>query len=215
MSTLHAIPPAIGPATRPAYASALDVVIHAHLPAERLAHTIAVGHRAGELARRVTDSPADARVLSTAGTLHDIGYAYPDTGHHGIDGARWLRDQGLPGEICALVAHHSTAAYEARDLDLLAALDEFETPPPFMRAVIWAADFTTGPRGDLVSVATRLDEIHARHGADSATARTISTALPQMRSLLAVHLPDIAVPDTAPALSGLSRHTSAPDTDLP
>ena len=202
MSTLHAPAP---------YASALDVVIHAGLPADRLAHTIAVGHRAADLARHVTDSAADIRTLAAAGTFHDIGYAYPDTGHHGIDGARWLRENGAPHDITALVAHHSTAAYEARHLGLLAALDEFATPPPAWRAVIWAADFTTGPRGDLVAITERLAEIRARHGADSVPVTTVAASLPQMDALLATHLPHL----DRPAENVLSRHTSTPDTCLP
>lgn len=47
--------------------------------------------------------------------VHDIGYAFPDSGMHALDGARYLRDE-CPGlaYLAPYVAWHSTAVHEYR-----------------------------------------------------------------------------------------------------
>ena len=55
-----------------------------------------------------------------AACWHDLGYA-PElvvTGFHPLDGARFLAREGYPARLCALVAHHSAAMFEAEERGL-------------------------------------------------------------------------------------------------
>src|ERR1051326_5635413 len=80
---------------------------------DRLRHPAAVAAEAREVASIV--DPADRDVLVSAAWLHDIGYspAVRDTGHHPLDGARFLAARGWPARLCALVAHHSGSHHVA------------------------------------------------------------------------------------------------------
>ena len=75
----------------------------------------------------------DADLLEAAAWLHDIGY-HPDladTGLHGLDGARYLRDQQHADPmLCRLVAHHSCAVIEADERGLAHVLTREFAPPP-------------------------------------------------------------------------------------
>lgn len=105
--------------------------------------------------------------------LHDIGYGHTDTGLHPLDGARLLASLGFSQTVCHLVAHHSASTYEAEDrgIDLAAyvefAVDRDDLGPA--HAVLWWADFTTGRRGQNMTVEERLDDIAVRHGDDVVT----------------------------------------------
>ena len=60
---------------------------------------------------------ADADLIEAAAWLHDIGYLpeLAQTGLHGLDGARYLRDiQHAEPLLCRLVAHHSCAVIKSR-----------------------------------------------------------------------------------------------------
>ncbi|WP_083873957.1 HD domain-containing protein [Nocardia paucivorans] len=50
----------------------------------------------------------------TAAYLHDVGYGYPDTGFHPIDGARLLRSLGYSPVGCHIVAFHTASEVEAK-----------------------------------------------------------------------------------------------------
>lgn len=66
----------------------------------RWRHVRSASRRAGWVARKLALSDD----LVTAAWLHDIGYA-PDlveTGFHPLDGARFLREMGLDGEVLGL-----------------------------------------------------------------------------------------------------------------
>src|SRR3712207_6527407 len=92
----------------------------------RWLHTRAVARRAGELAHTV--SPEEREILVSAAWLHDIGYASKlrDTGLHSLDGARYLVTAGTwNSRLCALVAHHSAARFEAVERGLAEELALF------------------------------------------------------------------------------------------
>jgi putative nucleotidyltransferase with HDIG domain len=99
----------------------------------RFRHTVKVAARAEELVGAVP--PADRELLVVAAWWHDLGYA-PDlvqTGFHPIDGARYLAAKGHSPRLCALVAHHSAATFEAAERGLEAELAEWpreEGPVP-------------------------------------------------------------------------------------
>ena len=126
--------------------------------------------------------PADLRdETSIAGLLHDIGYAYPDTGLHQLDGARFLSSAGYSSIVCHLVAHHSASTLEAEERGMdLAVFDEFAVDRDLRAAsqLVWWADMTTGPTGDTVAVEDRLDEICARYGPGDIVTRFIERARP-------------------------------------
>jgi putative nucleotidyltransferase with HDIG domain len=116
----------------------------------------------------------DSDVLTAAAWLHDIGYApdIADTGFHSLDGARWLLRQGFDARIAGLVAHHSCAAYEARERGLEdALLAEFAREESPTSDALWFADMTTGPDGQDLTAAERLAEIRERYGPDHLVTR--------------------------------------------
>lgn len=100
----------------------------------------------------------------TAAYLHDVGYGYPDTGFHPIDGARLLPSLGYPSTVCHLVAFHTAAEVEAETRGLDPAVFE-----PFRSAgvpglavaddLLWWADLSTGPSGEAYTLDQRLAEI--------------------------------------------------------
>lgn len=142
----------------------------------RLIHSRAVGARAAELVDAVP--PADRHLLIVAAWLHDIGYAPAarSTGLHALDGALWLAGQGFPRRLCALVAHHSAAAYEAAERGLsLAEWDDERSP---VTDALWVADMTTGPAGEPMSYEDRLGEITDRYDEDSPAYRAMINARP-------------------------------------
>jgi hypothetical protein len=147
----------------------------------RLAHSRRVAHQAG-LAVAVLDAPWSGALLDAA-WLHDIGYApsLQITGFHPLDGARWLRSEGWPAEVCCLVAWHTRAGTEAalRDLSVVLAA-EFPAPPELAQAALAWADLTSSPTGDCCEAADRLAEIQDRYPPGSVVSRAISANLPSL-----------------------------------
>lgn len=144
--------------------------ILAELP-ERLAHSQAVAARAQALAVTVPASAADT-VISAA-WLHDVGYARSlrDSGFHPLDGARFLRRQGWPEPVCALVAHHSGSRFVARVLGLDAPLEAFTFVEDAESDAVTVADNTAGPHGTIMTIEERLGDKASRHGPDSPNRR--------------------------------------------
>src|SRR5690606_28355326 len=108
----------------------------------RWVHTQVVGARAAELSDTVPDE--DRHLLVVAAWWHDLGYAEEirQSGFHPLDGARWLHAEGYPGRLCALVAHHSAAVYEARERGLGRELAEWENEASAVTDALWTADMT-------------------------------------------------------------------------
>lgn len=156
----------------------------ADLSTQRLAHTLAVGERMAELARSRGNSSDMVDLYAAAGALHDIGYAYPDTGHHAIDGARHLHACGMPDTLVNLVAYHSTARYEAAERGMQAALRAFAAPARWPAAALWVADFTTSPTGARVTVSERIGEIRGRYAPDSPVIRALDASRDDLTAAL-------------------------------
>jgi HD superfamily phosphodiesterase len=142
---------------------------------DRWARTQGVASRAREIATVV--DPADRELLIAAAYLHDVGYA-PELAAHGfhpLDGALWLREQGLD-RLASLVAHHSAARFEAEAQGLASELGAFEDEQSVVSDALTYSDLTTGPRGERIRVAERLREIECRYGSDSLVARALNDA---------------------------------------
>jgi HD domain len=160
--------------------------------AEDLARTLLAGtlprrwsHVQGVAARARALAPslgADAELIEAAAWLHDIGYLpeLADTGLHGLDGARYLRDVQHAGPLlCRLVAHHSCAVIEAEERGLAYVLTgEFAPPPRPLADALTFCDMTTSPDGEHVQVNHRLAEIHDRYGSAHLVSRSIRRATP-------------------------------------
>ncbi|TDQ62847.1 metal dependent phosphohydrolase [Actinomycetospora succinea] len=140
--------------------------------------------RAEELTLAVPE--ADRELLVVAAWWHDLGYA-PDlvqTGFHPIDGALYLTAKGHSPRLCALIAHHSAATFEAAERGLEAELAEWPREEGPVPDALWTADMTTGPRGERFDYAERLSEILARYAEDSIVGRAMSRAQPSIQAAI-------------------------------
>lgn len=124
----------------------------------------------------------DADLLVAAAVLHDIGYSphLLKTGFHPLDGAYYLRDIGLSGRLCALVAHHSCAYREAELRGLSAQLAEWVDEEGKLRDALWWADMTTTPDGEPTNVHDRIEEIEKRYGPEDLVTFFIRQAKPEL-----------------------------------
>lgn len=154
----------------------------------RWAHTQGVAARASHLRDDLCHVwHQDADLVVAAAWLHDIGYAahLAESGFHPLDGARYLRDNGLgTRQLCTLVARHTCAEIEAEARGLGAALDA-EFPADAVDSVLISAvtfcDMTTGPDGAPMDVEERLAEILERYSPDDPVHRSITEAAPSLR----------------------------------
>lgn len=142
----------------------------------RWRHTRAVAARAEQLADAVPDKERD--LLVVAAWLHDLGYAHElaTTGFHPLDGARYLAAEGFPPRLCALVAHHSAATFEADQRGLLSELEAWPKEDGAVADALWMADMTTGPTGESVDYPSRLTEILSRYEPGSVVSRAMTSA---------------------------------------
>lgn len=159
----------------------------------RLQHVEGVARRAAEAAGAVDDP----EVLVAAAWLHDIGYGadLATTGFHPVDGAEFLRAQGAPHRLCALVANHSCACVEGRRRGIPVGWVGELTP---LRDALWWADMTTTPTGEPTSVRSRIAEVLARYGPDHVVSASVAEAAPQLvaaaeRTEAAARLAGIAI----------------------
>jgi hypothetical protein len=151
---------------------------------DRWRHTKAVAARTAEHARSVLFD--DRELLVVAAWWHDLGYA-PElaiTGFHPLDGARYLTGEGYSERLCALVAHHSAATFEAEERGLAGELAAWPREESAVADALWMADMTTGPRGEAVSYPERLAEILDRYGPDSIVGRAMTRARPAIESAI-------------------------------
>lgn len=150
----------------------------------RMLHSRGVARAAVALLEQHDSSAELVERMRLAGWVHDIGYAFPDTGMHSVDGAAWLRAQGVP-ELAAVagdVGWHSTARWECEALGL--GLPGEGEPDLYLHSVLWVADFTTSPRGEPVTVWERVGEIRDRYAPGSAVVRALEAALPSLHRAL-------------------------------
>lgn len=146
----------------------------------RWAHVHGVARRASLAASLLP--PDEADLLVAAALLHDVGYAsrVSVSGFHPLDGARHLRDMGLPRRLCALVAHHSCAYREAELRGLSADLAEWADEASALRDMLWWADMTTTPDGEFTNVHDRIQEIQKRYGPEDLVTFFIRQAEPEL-----------------------------------
>jgi hypothetical protein len=170
---------------RPGPAIAADLARELLAPlGARWQHTQQVARRAEELSPAVSEEDRD--LLVVAAWWHDLGYA-PEliqTGFHPIDGARYLATQGQSPRLCALVAHHSAATFEAEERGLTAELAEWPREEGPVPDALWMADMTTGPRGQSFNYAERLAEILDRYDPDSIVGRAMTYAQPAINAAI-------------------------------
>jgi putative nucleotidyltransferase with HDIG domain len=148
----------------------------------RWRHSLGVGRQAVTLRPVLGD---DAELLECSAILHDIGYSpeLVDTGCHAIDGARYLRHAVQADErLVRLVAHHSCAAMEAEERNLVRQMGEFEPDTQLLTDALSHCDMTTTPDGGVTTVDARLAEIMVRYGPDSIVGRFIVRAAPELRA---------------------------------
>lgn len=134
----------------------------------RLSHSACVAHQAARVQHLLPPSWQSA--LVGAGWLHDVGYneTLAKAGFHPLDGARWLRDQGWPSEICRLVAWHTRSGTEAQLRGLRSQLEaEFLAPPETVQAAMAWADLRSSRTGENCTVDDRLTDILRRYPAGS------------------------------------------------
>ncbi|WP_433196667.1 HD domain-containing protein [Nocardia sp. CA-107356] len=166
--------------------AAIDELL-ASLTESRRVHSLAVGRRLESVAHMLPEHLRQDAI--TAAYLHDVGYGYPVTGFHPIDGANFLESLGYSPVVCHAVAFHSASVVEAdvRGLDL-AAFDRFKATNvdalDTVDAFVWWADMTTGPNGELLTVDERLDEILSRYEPGSTVHTAISRAEPLIRTMV-------------------------------
>lgn len=150
----------------------------------RWRHTQTVAACAEQLVAAV---PADDRdLLVVAAWLHDLGYA-PElavAGFHPLDGARFLTHEGYPSRLCALVAHHSAATFEADQRGMLDELAAWPKEGGALADALWTADMTTGPTGERVDYPARLAEILSRYEPSSVVGRSMSLARPAIEGAI-------------------------------
>ncbi len=151
---------------------------------DRWSHTSSVAAKAKELAKTV--SVNDRELLVVSAWWHDLGYApqLARTGFHPLDGARFLADGGYPTRLCALVAHHSAAMFEAKERGLSEQLAPWMQEEGAVADALWMADMTTGPNGEPKSYPDRLTEILERYGRDSIVGRAMLNARPVVETAI-------------------------------
>lgn len=145
---------------------------------ERWHHSAGVARFAARLTP--TLAPGERDLLLIAAWLHDIGYrpAICRTGFHPLDGALFLRGEGWPAPVCALVAHHSGARYIAAHLGLGTELDQFAFAESPLTDALTYADQRVGPGGRVVTIDDRIRDTLRRHGPGSGQARAAHLRTP-------------------------------------
>ncbi len=141
----------------------------------RWAHVQGVAQQA----MRAIDVVDNADELIAAAWLHDIGYApeLAHTGFHPVDGAEFLRDQGVADRLCALVANHSCACVEARRRGIALNWDDERSP---LRDALWWADMTVTPDGSTTTVHERIGEVRSRYGDQHVVTLSLEEAAPAL-----------------------------------
>ena len=128
---------------------------------DRWAHVQTVGRLAEEL----LDGELISESVACAAWLHDIGYAtaVSATGFHPVDGARLLAANHWPEEVVGLVAHHTGAAEESVERDLVAELETLPSPSSDDLDAITLIDLSVAPDGSLTRPIERVAEILNRY----------------------------------------------------
>lgn len=152
----------------------------------------------GETAEGLLDRMGPVGPLVVQGAWwHDVGYA-PElraTGHHAIDGARYLMMSGRDAELVSLVAWHTGSEFEAQERGLQRELEKFARPNPVALDLLTLIDLSTGPDGEPVRDVERVAEILGRYGPDDPVHRAVAASGPNLiaasnRAKVSLGLPD-------------------------
>lgn len=158
----------------------------APLSEARRAHSLEVGRKVDAVAHLLPATLHDVAV--TAACLHDIGHGHPVTGHHALDGAKYLAAQGFSQSVCHVVAYHCASTVEAEVRGIHWSVYDAFAPPPeqphvdLVNDVVWWADMTTGPNGETCTIDERIIEIRSRYSPVSVVYTTIVRAEPLLRA---------------------------------
>lgn len=146
----------------------------------RWAHVEAVAARAGRMAGPLG---SDGELLRVAAWVHDVGYS-PElisTAFHPLDGAKYLRSIKAEERLAGLVAFHSSAASEAEALGLDDQLAEFTDERTLVRDLLWYADMTIGPSGEILTFEERMNEVRERYSPDHYVIRALDAGMGERR----------------------------------
>jgi hypothetical protein len=133
---------------------------------ELVPHLAAVGLRCRAWADALQLDLEERCLVEAAGYLHDIGKvsSLGESGFHPIDSALFAEEHNADSRLCALIAHHSGARYEAE----LAGVDipylGEESP---LSDILSVSNMTVDPKGNAVSLDERRREIKHRYGRES------------------------------------------------
>lgn len=156
----------------------------APLTDSRRAHTVEVGRKVQAVAHHIPDHLRTDTVVSAY--LHDVGYGYPTTGFHPIDGANLLAAHGYSEIVCHLVAFHSASTVEAQirgfDDVIFRRFTLLDVPGlDVANDFVWWADMTTGPDGETLTIDQRLSDIRDRYEDGSIVRTAIDRSEPLLR----------------------------------
>lgn len=159
----------------------------------RIAHSGAVSLRMTDYSGFTDEGLHMMHFRGALAFLHDVGYAYPDSGMHSLDGARWIRSVHPELDYFApYVAWHSNAKHEylARGFELGAIAEEFPIPTGAQEelelALLWVADFTSSPTGDRVTLSERIANIEQRYDATSPVIEALHHSLPDLEAAVSL-----------------------------
>ena len=152
----------------------------------RWTHTEAVAERARIVAEALR-LKREGDVLVAAAYVHDIGYGSDlrRIGFHPLDGATHLRELGHE-RLARLVAYHSGSWWEAKLLGFSMNLAAFQPEVSVIADALTYCDMTTGPTGERLTLAERLDDIERRHGSASPVMQAMKGAQPELERSVAV-----------------------------
>lgn len=119
---------------------------------DRWNHILGVARQAARLAEKFFSADANKKQeMFLLGMLHDIGYEFAETGRqHAVVGGEILRGTGY-AQWRAVAAHG--------DPDVEEMTDEL--------FLLNCADMTTGPKGEMMTMEERLQEVGERFGRES------------------------------------------------
>jgi tRNA (cytidine56-2'-O)-methyltransferase len=102
-----------------------------------ISHCIGVNRLAVKLAKLCS---ADVELVDVASLLHDIGRSKGHGIMHGIDGAKILRENGLPKEVIMIVEKHIGAGLDSEEASRLGLPDGDFVPSTLEEKIVCHAD---------------------------------------------------------------------------
>jgi len=107
-------------------------------------------------------SRADLRLVRAGALLHDLGRSRTQTVLHSYEGARILRERGLPDELVRVVQRHIGAGFTPQEANILGLPEGDYMPETLEEKIVCHADnLVKGPIG-IQSLHEALDEMVRR-----------------------------------------------------